>query len=184
MNDVGNPASFSRVCHLRDGSEVLMRAARPDDLDKVVDAFHALEPESIYTRFHGPKRELSAGDISRFRSIDFVHAIMLVLTRQVDGKELIIGGVSCFFGPTPEGAEMAEISFTVEEDYQGQGLAGQLLQVVVDMARRRGTVRLEAEVLGENTAMLKVFERSGLPLHKTRQGGEVHVEMALQPASA
>ena len=161
-----------------------MRAARPDDLDRIVDAFHALEPESVYTRFHGPKRELSAGDIGRFRSIDFVHSMMLVLTRQVDGHELIIGGVSCFFGPTPEGAEMAEISFTIEEDYQGQGLAGQLLQVAVEMARQRGTVRLEAEVLGENTAMLKVFERSRLPLRKTREGGVVHVEMALQPAPA
>ena len=92
MNELSDPASFSRVCHLRDGSEVLMRAARPDDLGKIVDAFHALEPESIYTRFHGPKRELSAGDVNRFRSIDFVHSIMLVMTRQVDGKELIIGG--------------------------------------------------------------------------------------------
>ena len=74
MNDLGDPASFSRVCHLRDGSEVLMRAVRPDDLDKVVDAFHALEPESIYTRFHWPKRELSAGDISRFK-VDRLRAL-------------------------------------------------------------------------------------------------------------
>jgi RimJ/RimL family protein N-acetyltransferase len=184
MSDLGDPASFSRICHLRDGSEVLMRAVRQDDLGRIVEAFHMLKPESIYTRFHSPKRELSAGDIGRIKAIDFVHSLMLVLTRHVDGKELIIGGVSCFFGPTPEGAEMAEISFTIEEDYQGQGLAGQLLQVVVDMARQRGTVRLEAEVLGENTAMLKVFERSGLPLRKTRESGVVHVEMALQPAPA
>ena len=107
MNDLGDLASFSRVCHLRDGSEVLMRAVRQDDLGRIVEAFHTLEPASIYTRFHSPKRELSAGDIGRFRAIDFVHSLMLVLTRHVDGKELIIGGVSCFFGPTPEGAEMA-----------------------------------------------------------------------------
>ena len=180
MTTIDDAANFSERFHLRDGSEVLMRAVRPDDLDKLVAAFHELDPESVYTRFHSPKRELSASDIGRFQSIDFVHSIMLVLTRHVGGKEVIIGGASCFFGQTPEGVAMAEVSFTVEEDYQGQGLASRLLKVLIEMARARGTAHLEAEVLSENSAMRKVFERSGLPLRTRRDGGEVHIEMDLK----
>jgi RimJ/RimL family protein N-acetyltransferase len=186
MSEYDDPSQFSQAYTLRDGTAVVMRAVRPDDLDKVVAAFHALDPESVYTRFHSPKKELSNADLKLIRSIDFVHSIMLVVTRQGDEGEIIIGGVSCFFDPPQEGdaeVERAEVAFTVDEDFQGQGLAGLLLRVLVAMLRRRGTAGVRAEVLGENQAMLKVFERSGLPMHKTRDGGVVHVELSLLPGA-
>ncbi|MEO7853709.1 MAG: GNAT family N-acetyltransferase [Rubrivivax sp.] len=185
MSEYDDPAQFSHAYTLRDGTPVVMRAVRPDDMDKLVAAFHALDPQSIYTRFHSPKKELSGADLELIRSIDFVHSIMLVVTRQGDEGEIIIGGVSCFFDLAAEGdakGESAEIAFTVEEDYQGQGLAGLLLRVLVAMLRKRGTAGVRAEVLADNLAMLKVFERSGLPVHKTRDGGVVHVELSLQPS--
>ncbi len=189
MSEFEDPAHFSRAYTLRDGTPVVMRAVRPDDLDKVVAAFHALDPESVYTRFHSQKREFSDADVDLFRSIDFVHSIALVVTRQSEEGEIIIGGVSCFFAPRSDadtggaGAESAEIAFTVEEDYQRQGLAGLLLRVLVSMLRLRGTATLSAEVLSDNVAMLKVFERSGLPMQRTREGGVVHVELSLKPNS-
>ena len=191
MNEYDDPAQFSQAYTLRDGTPVVMRAVRPGDLDKVVAAFHALDPESVYTRFHSPKRELSAADLDIVRSIDFVHSIMLVVTCQADDGERIIGGISCFFDAgtdapaagAQEPGESAEIAFTVEEDYQRQGLAGLLLRVLVSMLRVRGTATLRAEVLAENVAMLKVFERSGLPIQRRREGGVMHVELSLKQSS-
>jgi GNAT superfamily N-acetyltransferase len=190
MSEYDDPAHFSQAYTLRDGTPVVMRALRPDDLDKVVAAFNALDPESVYTRFHSQKRELSGADLDLIRSIDFVHSIMLVVTRQAEEGERIIGGVSCFFAPRDKAgtsdasaAESAEIAFTVEEDYQRQGLAGLLLRVLVSMLRIRGTATLSAEVLADNVAMLKVFERSGLPMHRTRDSGVVHVELSLKPTA-
>ncbi len=192
MSDDDDPAAFSQAHTLRDGTAVVIRAVRPDDMDKVIAAFDALDPESIYTRFHSPKRQLSDADLDLIRSIDFVHSIMLVVTLQADDGERIIGGISCFFSPaadSPQGSgeeaagESAEIAFTVEEDHQGQGLAGLLLRVLVAMLRSRGTATLVAEVLAENQAMLKVFERSGLPMQRSRDGGVVHVELSLKPSA-
>jgi len=184
MGEYDDPAHFSQSYTLRDGTPVVLRAVRPeDDMDRLVAAFHALEPESVYTRFHSPKRELSDADIQLIRSVDFVHSMMFVVTRPAEGGEQILGGVSCFFAPRTEaGGESAEIAFTIEEDYQGQGLAGLLLRVLVSMLRIRGTATLNAEVLADNVAMLKVFERSGLPIHRTRDHGVVHVELSLKPA--
>jgi len=74
------------------------------------------------------------------------------------------------------------VAFTIEEDFQGQGLAGKLMAMLAAIARQHGIGRLEAEVLSGNAPMLKVFERSGLPLTKTREGGVTHVVMDLRQA--
>ena len=54
-----------------------------------------------------------------------------------------------------------------------------LLQHLAAIAREKGLSRFVAEVLPENTGMLTVFSRSGLPM-KTEHGGDaVHVTMSL-----
>jgi hypothetical protein len=47
------------------------------------------------------------------------------------------------------------------------------------IARAAGLEELDAEVLPENLAMLKVFQGCGLPMHSTRDAGVVHVAMSL-----
>ena len=42
-----------------------------------------------------------------------------------------------------------------------------------------GLSEFVAEVLAENAAMLKVFERSGLPISEKREGPVVHVTLHL-----
>ena len=56
---------------------------------------------------------------------------------------------------------------------------GRLLAHLSAIARDRGIARFEADVLAENKAMLVVFERSGLPMRKSRDGGVLHVTLDL-----
>ena len=95
-------------------------------------------------------------------------------------EETVIGGASYVALPAGGGTRGAEVAFTIEEDYQGQGLASKLLSALVGIARQHGIGRFEAEVLAGNASMLKVFERSGLPLTKARDGSVIHVVMDLR----
>ena len=95
----------------------------------------------------------------------------------------MIGGASYVVLPSADGARAAEVAFTIEEDYQGQGLAGKLMAMLAGIARQHGIDRFEADVLAGNAPMLEVFERSGLPLTKTREGGVTHVVMDLRQDS-
>ncbi len=52
--------------------------------------------------------------------------------------ETLIGGASYVALPSADGARAAEVAFTIEEDYQGQGLASKLLALLVDIARQHG----------------------------------------------
>jgi GNAT superfamily N-acetyltransferase len=74
------------------------------------------------------------------------------------------------------------VAFTIEEDYHRQGMARILLQHLASIAREKGLYCFVAEVLPENTGMLTVFSRSGLPM-KTEHGGDaVHVTLSLTEA--
>ena len=78
------------------------------------------------------------------------------------------------------GVRSAEVAFTVEEDYHGQGIAGHLLGHLIAIARARDLDALEAEVLAGNRSMFRVFERTGLPIHTRHDGTSVHLRIALR----
>lgn len=173
------PDGWAVQARLRNGTPVRIRPVRPDDRQRVIDAFRKLEPQTVYTRFFSPKRELSEADLGRIEASDFVRAVALVASIGDGANETLIGGGAYTVLERPGEPDSAELSFTIEEDYQGQGLATLLLRQLTHIGREHGLERFEAEVLAENRPMLKVFERSGLPLQSRIEDGVVHVTMAL-----
>ena len=59
-------------------------------------------------------------------------------------------------------------------------LAGKLVRHLAGIARDQGIAEFEADVLAENTPMLVVFAKAGLPMRKRNDGGTVHVTMSLR----
>jgi len=167
---------------LRDGTLVRVRATRPDDGHRLVVAFGKLERESIYTRYFSFKKQLTPADLERGNNADGRRGAAIMVTLAADAETVIAVGLYSAH-PTRDGATSAELAFVTEEDYQGQGIARLLLEALADVARVHGIVRLDAEVLAQNRAMLRVFERSGLPIHTSRVGSSVHVELDLRPVS-
>ena len=179
MTAPGADREFCEAAALRDGTPVTIRVMRPEDRDKLVAAFAKLDPHSIYTRFFSFRKELPEGPLNRIASIDFVQLAGLVVTVGEGADEVIIGSATYVADSAADGAKQAEVAFTIEEEYQGQGLASRLLAALAGMARKHGIARLKAEVLASNAPMLAVFQRSGLPMRKRREAGVIHVELAL-----
>ena len=167
---------------LRNGLAALIRPVRADDRQRVIDAFHKLDTQTVYTRFFSAKRHLSEADLDRIDASDFVNAVALVATIGEGADEIIIGGGAYTVVERPGEPLAAELSFTIEEDYQGQGLSTLFMDLLTRIARQRGVRRFEAEVLAGNQPMLKVFERSGLPMHSRVDDGIVQVVMELGAA--
>jgi GNAT superfamily N-acetyltransferase len=169
-----------RVEHaLRSGTPVTIRAVRTDDRERVASAFAQLDRESVYTRFFAYKSALSALELGRIDTMDFVRDVMLVATTGSDKGEIVIGSGRYVACDAADGIAAAEVAFIVEEDYQGLGVATRLLSHLVSIARRCGFERFEADVLSGNKAMLGVFARTGLPLKQRREGGVIHVTIDL-----
>ncbi len=164
---------------LRNGLEVCIRAARPDDSDLLIEAFNKLDPESVYLRFFGPKKEFSAADVKRFREADFITRVILICTVQEDGREIVIASGTY---ARAEDAATAEVAFIVEEDYHRLGIARRLLTHLGKIATAVGIRTFIAEVLPHNTAMLGVFGRCGWPMSTHSADGVTHITLDLEPS--
>ena len=174
-----NPATYDETTTLKNGQAVRVRAIRPTDKTMIMEAFRNLEPESIYTRFFHAKKTLTDQDLKKITEVDFENDVALVVTIGSEGGETIIGAGRYAGYETDGGQRTAEVAFTVEEDYQGQGIAGMLLKRLTAIAREKGVEQFEAEVLAQNRAMLAVFSHCGLTVKEKYEGGTIHVTMPL-----
>ena len=165
---------------LRNGLSICIRASRPDDVERVVDAFHQLAPESVYLRFFSAKKEFSQAELQRFCETDFDSMVRLLCTIMRDDREMVIA--TAMYARVGENA--AEVAFIVEEDFHRLGIAGRLLKHLGRIAVAAGIKTFVAEVLPQNTAMLGVFKRCGWPMTSAVSGGAVHLSLALQSQDA
>lgn len=170
---------FHQAITLRDGRPALLRVMRPDDKQRLQNAFTQLDPQSVYTRLFSFRKSIPERAFERIAQIDFVHLAGLVVTMGTGVDEIVIGAASYVGRTDDDGTRVAEVAFTIEEDFQGQGLASRLLAALATLARRHGLVRFEAEVLSGNAPMLAVFQRSGLPMRQRSEGGVVHLDLDL-----
>ena len=163
---------------LNDGNEVTIRAMRPDDKKRLVEAFLHLQPQTIRTRFFYPKKILSEDDLRWLDEIGHGNHVGLVATVPSGRDELIIGeGSYAVLGRT------AELGFTVADAWQGAGIASRLLQHLAGIARGQGIGEFEAYVLPENAPMLAVFRHSRLPMKTRNAEGVLHVTLELDSRS-
>ncbi|HEX6735341.1 MAG TPA: GNAT family N-acetyltransferase [Azonexus sp.] len=161
---------------LRNGLAVCIRAARPDDLERALDAFRGLEAQTVYFRFFGPKKEFSAAEIERFTHMDFRQRVMLLCTRMQDGNEIVMASATY----VRLGGAAAEVAFLVEEDYHRLGIARRMLGHLATIASSDGITEFVAEVLPGNSGMLGVFRACGWPVSLHTEEGVVHVSVDLR----
>lgn len=166
---------------LRNGLEICIRAAQPDDSDRLIDAFHKLDPESVYLRFFGPKKGFSEADIKRFREADFDNRVILICTVMQQEQEIAIA--SGTYARTGSAVSEAEVAFIVEEDYHRLGIARRLLTHLGKIATGAGISTFVAEVLPHNKSMLGVFGRCGWPMRSHTEDGTVHITLQLDAHS-
>jgi RimJ/RimL family protein N-acetyltransferase len=170
-----NAASYTARETLRDGSLVEIRALKPEDEAGMLAAVERTSAQSLQRRFFVMKRSFSDKERTYFMQVDFSNHVALVVTAQEDGQPVIIGG-GRYIVFEPGRAEMA---FIVVDAWQGRGIGSILMRHLVAIARDSELKELTAEILPENTAMLKVFGKFGFRPARRRDPQAVHLELKL-----
>jgi RimJ/RimL family protein N-acetyltransferase len=160
---------------LRDGRKIEIRALRPADRAGLLAAVGRTSDQSLYRRFFGFKRGFTDQEVDFYVNVDFVGHVALVAVLQEDGRPVIVGG-SRYIVVQPG---QAEVAFAVDDAHQGQGIGTALMRHLGAIARQAGLKELVADVLPENTAMLKIFRASGLGIRTGREPDATHVVLQL-----
>ena len=71
------------------------------------------------------------------------------------------------------------MAFMVVDQYQGKGMCTALLRHLIAIGRDSGLRELTADVLSDNTPMLKVFARNGFRAGACRERGTRHLTLQL-----
>jgi GNAT superfamily N-acetyltransferase len=168
-------ANYSAVETLRDGRRMEIRAFKPGDRADLEAAVPRISAQSLYRRFFTVKRRFSDKEREFFLNVDFVDHVALMAWAQEAGRSVIVGGGRYVVVEPGK----AEVAFVVIDAYQKQGIGAVLMRHLAAIARAAGLRELIAEVLEENRPMLKVFEKSGLPMTTIHEHEVVHVTLQL-----
>ena len=169
------PAHWEADIALRDGSAAHLRPILPTDAEALQD-FHQRQSEhSRYLRFFAPMPKLSRRDLERFTHVDHHDRVAFVVLLGTD-----IVAVGRYDRTEPDSAEVA---FNVSDSRQGTGLASVLLEHLAAAARERGINRFTAEVLPQNTKMIKVFTETGFDVERMYDDGVVMVSFRIDPTA-
>ena len=166
---------YSAVEALHDGCRIEIRALRPANRADLIAAVGRTSDRSLYRRFFGLKRSFTDQEAAFFVNVDFVNHVALLALIDEEGRSAIAGGGRYIVVQPGQ----AEVAFVVIDEYQGRGIGGTLMRHLTSIACAAGLRTFIAEVLPENTSMLQLFKRSGLPLSIRREDQVVHVTISL-----
>ena len=168
-------AHYSTQDRLRDDRPVAIRALRPEDRADMLTAIGRASAQSLQRRFFVPKKGFSEREITFFLNVDFETHVALIAQIEEDGRQVIVGGCR-YIMVQPR---RAEIAFVVVDDYQGQGIGTILMRHLAVLARDAGLKELIAEVLPENTGMLKLFKKFGFRADSKGSRQVIHLTLQL-----
>ena len=163
------PSDIGARWQLPDGVTVTVRPIRPEDAETEASFVRNLSDDARHARFMTGVKELTREMLIRFTQIDYDRELALVGLVERAGKETQIAVARYIKADR----ESAHIAIVVADEWQGRGIGLRLLETLVAAARARGIVRLEGEVLADNTAVRSLLARLGFSLRRDPDGADV-----------
>jgi acetate---CoA ligase (ADP-forming) len=158
---------------LRDGSTMRLRPPGPEDAAALLAFFQSLSDESLYLRFHGHP-SVDARLVDPVLEPDWFERGALIGAHE-DRVVAVANYVRL------RDVRTAEVAFAVADDFQGRGVGTRLLEQLAAAAGGVGIEEFVAEVLADNTAMLRVFTDAGFEATRETVLGTTEVRLSLAP---
>jgi acetyl coenzyme A synthetase (ADP forming)-like protein len=158
---------------LRDGTTLRLRPPRAEDEKALLEFFGGLSEQSLYYRFHGFP-SLDEKLVDHFVDPDWHEQGHLI--GEMEGRVIALASYVRLRDPLA-----AEVAFVVADAFQRRGIGTRMLEQLSERAAAVGIERFVAEVLVENSQMLRVFEAVGFESTRTLESGTVEVEFRIKP---
>jgi acetyl coenzyme A synthetase (ADP forming)-like protein len=152
------PSQYETEVVLRDGSLMLLRPIRRDDIEAWVAFVSRLSDRTKYLRFFHVPKEMGKEDALRFCTVDYKNTFAYVAEVLKERHRNIVAIGRYYRLPKKNSAEVA---FAIEDAYQGKGLGTKLMEYLATVALDNGIHIFEGDTLTENVQMLDVLRGYG-----------------------
>jgi len=178
---LADPGTLLATTHpVGGGLRVRLRLARPSDHTAVRAFLEGLSAETRERRFLHAMPVVPEAVVRHFTFYDpRTRLVVVATTMDGRGPEEIVGLADVAYlggaGGSQRGAAspfeaLAELGVVVDDHRQGRGVGKLLTEVIASLAIQQGATRLKAELLADNTAMLRLMQRLGRTVSTVEDG--------------
>lgn len=172
------PAELEEPAALHDGSPVMLRPIRPEDQPAHADLMTRMTPQDLRLRFFGQVRQIHHHQMARLTQIDYDREMAFIASRPgKDGQPETLGVVRTVTDPDNQRAELAVL---VRSDMKGTGLGTMLMNKIIRYQKSRGTKAIYAQIMAENSAMVRLALKCGFTRQKSEDPDVVEAAMDLE----
>lgn len=174
LRDAGHfyPEKISIKHTFADGIKVSFRAIKPSDEEAMRQFFYRFSSDTIFSRYFSPIKTMPHSNNQEYVNIDYHHNMSIVGIVEERGAEEIIAEARY---SRHQKDSLADIVFAVDEKFTGRGIASFLIEMLIRYSREQGITGFSADVLYDNKAMLKIFEKLPFIVHSKLEYGVYHL---------
>lgn len=165
-----------------DGRQVRVRHMRQSDAILLNQMFYKLSSETRYRRFFVPLDHIDEERVSReaerLATIDPLNETALIaISDENDGDACIAVARYACLSSHPESCEG---SIVVRDDFQGVGLGRKLFDLLIQVALAHDLQHMILLTHADNTGMIALVQRSGLPYKSRLSEGLYEIDLQLR----
>lgn len=146
--------TFREMATLKDGAYILVRPMNVEDQQRLMDFYSSVSEDDLRYFRHYVKDSALIKDWCEHLDYSKVLPVLAF------SKDHIVGSASLHFGEGPK-RHVAEVRLFLAKDFRKRGLGMKMIRALIDIARKQGLYILLAEVIAEQTRVVKAFESLG-----------------------
>jgi acyl-CoA hydrolase/L-amino acid N-acyltransferase YncA len=152
------------------GQKVTIRPSKPVDERRIQEHYYTLPKEDVLTRFFCQKTIFARAEMEIRSNVNYVNDLTLVAVVGEFGFGRIVAVAESM---KVAHENMAEVAFSVSEDFQGKGLGTLFLKKLAAAARENGIAGLIAYTISSNKAMINLFKTLPYKVTTLYEDGEL-----------
>jgi len=151
---------FRDIVTLKDGVNVLLRPMTPDDEDRLVELFAPTSEEDLRYLRDNVKDPLVVRGWCQ--TLDYSRVLPLLALV----KDRVVGEATLHFRTGPK-RHLGEVRIFLAKDFRRRGLGSRMLSTLIELARRQDLHTLAAEIVADQSKVIKAFQNLGFELRCT-----------------
>jgi acyl-CoA hydrolase/GNAT superfamily N-acetyltransferase len=161
------PADLETERATRMGMRLSFRPVKLSDESILKEFFYGMSGRSLSLRFSSSRRDMPHERLQKFTVIDYTRELEILAVLPHGPREEVVGVGGWY---ADKDSQTAEVAFAVKDEYQNRGIGSLLLEYLTDLARGHGFKAFTAEVVHENTQMMRVLKKGGFVVVDSEAG--------------